>query len=54
MGQMTIQGKRKGVTISTADGLIAATAIEHGLTLATRNVKDFGGIEVLIFNPWED
>lgn len=53
-GQTMIQAKRKGVTISTADGLIAATAIQHGLSLVTRNVKDFGGIEVPIFNPWEE
>lgn len=40
------------MTVPTADGLIAATAIEHGLTIVTRNVKDFGGIEVPLFNPW--
>ncbi len=34
-----------------ADGLIAATALEHGLTLATRNVKDFDGLGVTIINP---
>ena len=54
MGQMTIQAKQKGVTISTADGLIAATAIQHGLTLVTRNLKDFAGIQLPIVNPWEE
>jgi len=39
--------------MSNIDGLIAATALEHYLTLATRNVKDFAGLGVTIFNPWE-
>jgi predicted nucleic acid-binding protein len=53
-GQITIQAKRKGITVATADGLVAATAIEHGLTLVTRNVKDFAGIAVPLLNPWEE
>ncbi len=52
-GQMTIQAKRKGFTISTADGLIAATALEHDLTLVTRNTKDFASLGVKLFNPWK-
>jgi toxin FitB len=36
-----------------AEGLIAATALEHDLTLVTRNVKDFAGLGVAIFDPWE-
>lgn len=35
------------------DALIAATAIVHGMTLATRNVSDFSGTGVAIHNPWE-
>jgi predicted nucleic acid-binding protein len=33
--------------------MIAATAIEHDLTVATRNVGDFAGLGVEIYNPWE-
>ena len=33
--------------------MIAATAIEHDLTVVTRNVKDFAGLAVAVFNPWE-
>ena len=37
-----------------ADGLIAATALVHGLTLWTRNTRDFEATGVRLFNPWED
>lgn len=34
------------------DGLIAATALVFGMTLVTRNTKDFEGTGVHILNPW--
>jgi len=34
------------------DSLLAATALEHDLVLVTRNVKDFSGLPVQVFNPW--
>ena len=52
-GQLTIKAKRKGIAITTADGLIAATALEHDLAIVTRNVKDFAATGVTIVNPWE-
>ena len=38
---------------SDRDALIAATALVHGLTVATRNVADFERMEVAVLNPWE-
>jgi toxin FitB len=35
------------------DALIAATALVHGLTVATRNVADFAPMGVKLINPWE-
>ena len=35
------------------DAMIAATARTHGLTVATRNVKDFAQFGVEVFNPFE-
>lgn len=35
------------------DGLIAATALFHRLTLVTRNTKDFEGTAVPLLNPWQ-
>lgn len=34
-------------------GLIAATAVVHGLTLVTRNTRDLEGAGVQLFNPFE-
>ena len=35
------------------DSLLAATASVHGLTIVTRNLKDFAGLGVATLNPWE-
>lgn len=35
------------------DAFIAATALVHDLTVVTRNVSDFEGTGVRLFNPWE-
>jgi len=34
------------------DSLLAATALQHDLTLVTRNIKDFTGLGVRLLNPW--
>jgi len=34
------------------DAMIAATAAVHGLTVVTRNVRDFAGFDVRLFNPF--
>lgn len=38
---------------SDRDALIAATALVHGLTVATRNVADFERMGVGVLNPWD-
>jgi predicted nucleic acid-binding protein len=35
------------------DGLIAATALVHGMTVVTRNVADFETTGVQLLNPWD-
>ena len=38
---------------SFRDAMIAATALEHGFTVVTRNAADFAGTGVRLVNPWE-
>ena len=46
---------QQGRPVSVEDAQIAAIAIVCSLTLATRNTKDFAGINGLaIVNPWEE
>ncbi len=40
--------------LPTVDALLAATALVHGLTFVTRNVKDVAGTGVRVLNPFED
>jgi predicted nucleic acid-binding protein len=51
-GVLAGQCKLNGRPLKVEDGLIAATALEHGLTVVTRNVKDFEGLGVLVIDPW--
>lgn len=42
-----------GRPLPAIDGLLAATALQHQLTLVTRNTRDFEGLGVPLINPWE-
>jgi predicted nucleic acid-binding protein len=50
-GVLDGQRQAAGRPLSVPDGMIAATALQHGLTLVTRSVKDFAGLGVEVFNP---
>jgi toxin FitB len=52
-GLLAADAKRKGSSLSAIDGLLAATALEHNLTLVSRNVTDFANTALSILNPWE-
>ena len=53
-GAMLGQFQAQGIVRSTPDMLIAATAMEHQLVLATRNVRDFLGCGVQVVNPFDE
>jgi len=52
-GWIAAEAKRKGMTLPIIDGLLAATALHHNLTIVSRNVKDFVNTHVPVLNPWE-
>lgn len=43
-----------GRPVPAVDSLIGATAAHHGLSLVTRNVKDYVGLGLAVINPWMD
>ena len=53
-GVLTAQALDKGRPLTVIDGLLAATAMVHDLTLVTRNVKHFADLGLHLFNPWEE
>ena len=50
-GLIAAGARRKGKVLSVIDGLLAATALHHNLTVVSRNAADFPNAQVL--NPWE-
>lgn len=52
-GLIASEAKRKGKSLAVIDGLLAATALHHNLTVVSRNVSDFTNAQVQVLNPWE-
>ena len=42
----------RGAHVGVVDGLLAATAIQHNLTLVTRDTRNVDATGVMLFNPW--
>jgi predicted nucleic acid-binding protein len=53
-GELTATAQKVGKTIPGVDGLIAATALRHGLHVMTRNTADFESTGVMLMNPWDE
>lgn len=51
-GLVTAQAAARGAVLPTTDGLIAATALVHGMTVVTRNATDMAAAGALVLNPW--
>ena len=52
----TMRATRRAVgsPLSVEDGMVAATCSSMGAPLATRNTKDFVGLDIELVNPWLD
>lgn len=52
-GELSAKARSRGLQVSATDGLIAATAIQHGLHVVTRNTRHFEPTGAMLINPWE-
>lgn len=50
-GELTARAQKKGIVILPADGLLTATALQHGLHVMTRNTKHFEASGALVVDP---
>ena len=51
--RLRVEAHLAGRVLHLGDALIAGTAKAHGLSVATRNVSDFDGLDVNVTNPWQ-
>ena len=51
-GERTAAARASGMPVGAVDALIAATAAQHGLAVATRNGRDFAQLGVALVDPW--
>jgi predicted nucleic acid-binding protein len=52
--RLVVDLRRKGITLPLLDSMIAATALQHDLTIATRNTRDFGKAGLQVFDPFAE
>jgi predicted nucleic acid-binding protein len=52
-GMLAAAAKRSGSALSAIDGLLAATALHHNLTVVSRDISDFASTLVPVVNPWQ-
>jgi toxin FitB len=52
-GLLTGIARHNGIVLPVIDGLLAATALEHNLTLVTRDTGQIPSLGVQVFNPWQ-
>jgi len=48
------KGRKVGHTLSQPDMIIAATALQHGPTVATRDTGEYKLAQVPLLNPWDN
>lgn len=53
-GEITARRIAAGRAMPVMDAFIAATAAVYGLTLVTRNTRDFEALGLDLLNPWSD
>jgi toxin FitB len=53
-GLLTAAARNSGTVLPVVDGLLAATALEHNLTLVTRDTGQIPTMGVAVFNPWQN
>jgi len=51
-GRLRAAEKKSGRILSFADAVMAATALQTGTMLVTRNIKDFENLKIPLFNPF--
>jgi toxin FitB len=53
-GELTARARKAGEIIPAVDGLLAATALRHGLRIMTRNTRHFEASGARVLDPWRD
>ena len=52
-GLESAKAEESGAPLAVFDGLLAATALVHGMTVVTRNIDDMQQTGARLVNPWE-